>query len=54
MASKRKKASLATESIRIEKHETPHYRSEGRRQGSCGVFWGLYNTICALYICVVT
>ena len=26
----------------------PHYRSEGRRQGTCGVFWGLHNTICAL------
>ena len=32
----------------------PHYCSEGRRQGSSGVFRGLYNTICALYVCLVT
>ena len=32
----------------------PHYRSEGRRQGSSGVFRGLYNTICAVYVCLVT
>ena len=31
---------------------SPHYRSEGRRQGSCGVFLGLCNTICALCVCV--
>ena len=23
----------------------PHYRSEGPRQGSCGVFWGIFHTI---------
>ena len=33
---------------------TPHYRSGGRRQGSCGFFWGLCDTICALYVFVFT
>ena len=23
----------------------PHYGSEGPRQGSCGVFWGMFHTI---------
>ena len=40
--------------IQVTPEIKPHYRSEGRRQGSCGVFWGLYNTISALYVCVVT
>ena len=31
---------------------TPHYPSEGRRQGSCAIFWGLYYTIYALIACI--
>ena len=30
----------------------PHYRPEGVRQGSGGVFWGLCDNICTLYVCV--
>ena len=33
---------------------TPHYRSEGRRQGSNGVFWGLYDTTYTLLACIFT
>ena len=32
----------------------PHYRSEGRRQGSYGVFWGLYYTIGAIFFFAFT
>ena len=32
----------------------PHYRSEGPRQGSCGVFWALYDTICEVTVCELT
>ena len=32
---------------------TPHYRSGGRRQGSCGFFWGaLRHYLCTLCVCI--
>ena len=33
---------------------TPHYRSEGPRQGSYGVLWGLYDTTYTLLACIFT
>ena len=33
---------------------TPQYRSEGRRQGSNGVFWGLYDITYTLSACIFT
>ena len=32
----------------------PHYRSEGRRQGPNDVFWGLSDTIGAVFMCIST
>ena len=42
---------IRTEPVRVPKI-TPHYRSEGRRQGSNGVFWGLYDTTFTLLACI--